>query len=220
MRIWKSTTLATLAWALLGTTAAWGMDPPGWFKDVSGWGKELAGWGKDLPGWGVQAGLALPLGSDLSTTVGSNLNLSLGGHRDWTLAPGQVFRARLDLAWYGVGTQSATSGGLTQEIRTRVKSEAFGADYLLHMPWLGERWSVAPGLAWIRWTVDSSNRLERSTGRFSPSGASSWTRQALSLTGTYRWDRQREAELRLVSSHYGYENLPTRTATLNFLWHF
>ena len=101
-----------------------------------------------------------------------------------------------------------------------MKSESLGADYLVPLAWRDGRWTLAPGLSLVRWTVSSSNRLERSTGRFVPSGASSWTRQALSLAGTYRWDRQREVELRLVASHYGYENLPTRTATCNFLWHF
>jgi len=199
MTIWKTTLALILPAALVGSVAAQDMSPPP---------------------WGVQAGFTMPMGSDLRTTVGSGLNPTLGVSRDWSWVEGQTLRGRLDLSWFAQGRQTSDTPVLHQEIRTRVKAAALGADYLVHAPCMGGRWSFGVGLGLIRWTVTSSNRLEQSNGLFLPAGSSSWTRTAESLVGTYRWNARLESELRIVSSHYGYENLPTRTASVNVLWHF
>ena len=174
----------------------------------------------ETPTWGVQGGLTVPMGSDLTVTTAGGLNPTLGVSADWSWVQGQTLRSRLDLSWFAQGRQTSDTPVLHQEIRTRVKTEAIGADYLFHAPCMGGRWSFGVGLGLIRWTVASSNRLEQSNGLFLPAGPSSWTRASQSLVGTYRWNARLESELRIVSSHYGYENLPTRTASVNVLWHF
>lgn len=199
MAIRKAFPALILSAALSGSVAARGLGPPG---------------------WGVQAGLPLPMGSDLRTTTGSGLDLGLGVHRDWSWAEGQTLRSRFDCAWFPQGRQASHTAVLLQEIRTRVKSEALGADYLFQASSLGGRWSFGAGLSLIRWTVDSSNRLEQANGLFIPAGASSWTRQGQSLVANYRRNRNTELEVRLVSSHYGYQNQPARTLSVNVLWHF
>ena len=174
----------------------------------------------EAPTWGAQGGLTLPVGSDLTVTTAGGLNPTLGVSADWSWIQGQTLRSRLDLSWFGQGRQLSSNGVLRQEILTKVRSESIGADYLFHAPCMGGRWSFGVGLGVIRWTVASTNRLEQSNGSFLPSGSSTWTRAAQSLVGTYRWSPRLESELRVVSSHYGYENLPTRTASVNVLWHF
>lgn len=174
----------------------------------------------EAPTWGAQAGLTLPAGSDLTVTTAGGLNPTLGVSADWSWRQGQTLRGRLDFGWFAQGRQTSDTPVLHQEMLTKVRSAGLGADYLFQAPCMGGRWSFGVGLGLIRWTVTSSNRLEQSNGSFVPSGSSTWTRTAQSLVATYRWNTRLESELRLVSSHYGYENLPTRTASVNVLWHF
>jgi hypothetical protein len=170
--------------------------------------------------WGLQVGSMIPVSHDLKLTTGSGLNLGLGAHADWLFRQDQILRARIDFECFGEGRQLSDMPGLHQEMRTTVKNESLGMEYIYHPPWQGGRWSAGAGICLIRWTVDSSNRLETSDGLFTPSGTSTWTREGLSLHAGYRLNPQAEIELRMVNSHYGYENQPTSVIALNLLWHF
>ena len=169
--------------------------------------------------WGLQVGLTTPVGSDLTTTTKKGLNPTLGVHSDWSWTAGQTLRARLELAWVQQGRQTSSNAILAQEMLTKVSSIALGADYLFQVP-RANRWALGGGLSLIRWSVDSTNRLQQNNGLFVPSGNSSWTRMGQNLVVSYRQSRHVEAELRFIASHYGYENQPTRTVSCNVLWHF
>lgn len=166
--------------------------------------------------YGLQVGLALPASSDLKATVGSGPNVSLGAHLAWARTEDQTLRARLDMQGFAQGNQAGDSAGLHQEMTTKVRNASLGLEYLVRQ----NRWSLGAGLYLIRWTVDSSNTLTAPDGQFAPSGSSTWIREGLGLISTYRLTKQADIELHLIASHFGQENLPTRMASFNLLWHF
>ncbi len=131
-----------------------------------------------------------------------------------------MVRGRAELGFFGKGTQVSDTPGLHQDMTTTVKNASLGAEYVFRPEWQRGRWSVGAGLYLIRWTVDSTNRLVTPVGAFTPSGSTTWTRQGLGVLAGYRWTERVELEFRIVSSHYGQENQPTRVASLNLLLHF
>jgi len=170
--------------------------------------------------WGVQLGLAQPGSGDLKVTAGSGLHATLGFHGEWALDEQQALRGRLDLTFFARGYQQGQAPGLSQELWTRVTADSLGAEYLFRPNALGGRWALGAGLYAIRWTVDSTQRLQTSGGTFAPSGSSTWTRQGLGVLAGYRWTSHAETELRFVTSHLGYQNQPARSTSLSLLWHF
>lgn len=177
-------------------------------------------WAVDPLNLGLQVGLAIPLTSDLKVTTSPGPAPSLGFYAEYPLSEAQALRARLDWTFFPQGTQVSDSPGLRQQLDTSVKSESLAVDYLVHPSWLNRRWSLGGSVSLIRWTVDSSNRLETPVGVFVPSGSSDWTRAGWGLLTNYRWADQAEVEFRFVASHFGQQNLPARVASLNLLLHF
>jgi len=170
--------------------------------------------------WGVQTGLQAPLQGDLRFTTGSGLNPELGLHADWNASPDWSLRTRLDLAWFSSGDQQSTALPIQQAIHTRVRNGALGEEWLYRPARLGGAWEFGAGLYLVRWTVASTDRLQTADGSFVASGSSTWTRAGQGALAGYRWNRHLETELRFLFSHYGYENQPTRVASMNVLWHF
>ncbi len=170
--------------------------------------------------YGLQLGLAVPSSNDLRVTTGAGLNPTLGAHGEWRFNQKHALRVRIDLQGFNRGEQVSDSPGVHQEIGTKVRNKSLGGEYLQQLPFDGQRWSLGAGLHLVRWTVASTSRIEQPGGAFAFSSTSSWTRQGQSLFGSYRWDKRTELELRLMSSHYGYQNQPARTLSLNLLWHF
>lgn len=170
--------------------------------------------------WGVQAGLRMPLQSDLRVTTGSGLDPSLGVHGDWNFREGQTLRVRLDLGAFSSADQVQPGPPYQQAIHTRVKDTALGAEYLYRPALLGGAWTVGGGAYLIRWKVDSTEQLVLPAGAIQASSASSWTREGLGGLVAYRWNRHLDTEVRAIFSHYGYENQPARLASFNVLWTF
>lgn len=174
----------------------------------------------DAPRWGAQVGLAFPLQSDLQVTSGSGLNPTVGAHLDWAVGKCAALRTRGDLGWFSSANRTGTDPAFQQSIHTHVRNAALGEEILFRPNVLGQAWVVGAGVYLIRWTVDSTNQLDTASGSFTPSGSSSWNREGLALLAGYEWNRHTETELRFISSHYGYQNLPARMATLNLVWTF
>ena len=170
--------------------------------------------------WGLQVGMGLADSNDLKVTTGPGLNPSLGVVGEWQFLKDQALRLRVEFGFFNEGTQVSEAPGLHQEMTTTVKNASLGAEYVLRPAWQGGRWSVGGGLYLIRWTVDSTNRLVTPAGSFTPSGSTTWTRQGLGVLAVYQLTERAELEFRIVSSHYGQENQPTRVASLNLLLHF
>ena len=169
-------------------------------------------------GFGVHAGLAFPAGDDLRMTAKTGVNL--GVNASWTLGTSSDLRARLDLLSLAEGHQDVVTP-LVQHLDTKVQGLSVGCEYLYRLENSGGRWAVGPGIYFIRWSVESTNRVTvTGAGVAQNSGTSHWNRVGLGLLGTYRITRQLEAETRWISSHYGYENLPARFGTLGLLWRF
>jgi hypothetical protein len=166
--------------------------------------------------FGMQVGLQVPASPDLRLTGGSGLSPTLGAIVDWGTREDFALRLRLDLARFREGQQVVDAPGLHQVITTKVRNESLGVEQLFYF----DRWSMGLGAYGIRWSVDSTNRLEAATGAFEQSGSSSWTRLGLGLMAGYRWTKHAEVELRFVSSHYGQENQPTSVVSLNLVWTF
>jgi len=172
------------------------------------------------PVLGVQAGLGIPLQGDLRVTTGSGWAPSVGLHMDWLPCQSATVRTRVDLGSYPSADRTRSYATYQQSIHTRVKDEALGGEILCHPEPLGEAWSIGAGIYLIRWTVDSTNTLTTATGSFAPSGSSKWTREGLGILASHNWNHHLETELRMIASHYGYQNLPVRFTELNLLWHF
>jgi hypothetical protein len=172
--------------------------------------------------WGLQGGLLVPASADLRLTSRSGLNATLGARVEWRASEGwgsrehETLRLRLDLERFREAQQVTDSPGLHQVITTKVHNESLGVEQLFYV----DRWSMGLGAYGIRWHVDSTNRLETTTGTFAPSSSSSWTRLGLGLMTGYRWAEHAEVELRFVSSHYGQENQPASVVSLNLVWTF
>jgi len=177
--------------------------------------------GLPLPGaWGVGAGLLAPLPGDLRVTTGAGLDFDLGLHADWQVRPGQAVRAVLDAGWYSGADRQHADPSLAQSLSTRVSNEALGAEYLWRPARLGGDWELGAGLYLIRWRVASVNQLATAGGTFTPSGTSTWTREGLGVLAGRWWNPHLETVAKVQLSHYGYENQPTRVASLNVLWQF
>ena len=194
--------LVPLLGLVLGTSQAWGTDGPG------------------PVACGIQAGLAFPAGDDLKITTGSGLNPALGIQVNWSLDNGDDLRARLDALAFTPGQQEVQVP-LRQRIETRVQAQAMGGEYLFRPGGRQGRWALGAGLYLIRWSVASTNTLfmggqDPVQGR----GMSRWTRESLGLVGSRRLTRRLDAEIRWLSSHYGYQNLPVYFGTAGLLWHF
>lgn len=169
---------------------------------------------------GVSAGLLLPLQGDLRVTTGSGLNPVLGLHGDWVPAGGPTLRSVLEFGRFQGQDQGAVGAGLRQDLHTRVSLGLMGEEVLLRPAALGGRLGFGVGLYLVRWQVDSSLQLADQTGAVTPSGSSHWSRQGQGLLAGFRANPHLEYQLRLLFSHYGYENQPARVAALTVLWHF
>lgn len=169
---------------------------------------------------GVQVALAVPLEGDLRTTTGTGLAPSVGLHLDWKTCSKVILRGRVDLGAFPSADRDGTYLPFQQSIHTRVKDQSLGGEVLFSPSQFGEDWSLGAGLYAIKWTVDTTNHLVTPTGSFVPSGSSSWTREGLGLLANHRWADHLEGGVRVVVSHYGYQNLPARFAELNLLWTF
>lgn len=169
-------------------------------------------------GFGVQGGLVLPSGDDLRMTAATGMDL--GVHITWAVNDFNEIRPRLELISFAKGHQDV-SAPLVQHLDTNVQGFAMGCEYLYRINGYSGRWATGGGLYLIRWSVDSTNRVSTVGGGVTQASSSShWTREGLGLVGTYRMTPRLEAEARWISSHYGYQNLPARFATLGLLWRF
>jgi len=169
-------------------------------------------------GFGVQGGLALPSGDDLQVTAGTGLDLGL--HVSWAINDFNEIRPRLDLMTFAHGHQDMATP-LQQHLDTKVQGLSLGCEYLYRFQCSAGRWGAGAGIYFIRWSVDSINRVTvAGAGVAQVTGTSHWTREGLGLVGTYRITPHLEGEARWISSHYGYENLPARLGTLGLLWRF
>jgi len=174
----------------------------------------------EAPAFGVQAGLTVPLQSDLRVTTGDGANPTLGFHADWALRGGAVLRTRLDVGLFSSADRSSATPAFQQTLHTRVRAGVMGAEYLLRPSDEVPVFTVGAGLYLIQWNVNSTNTMITPTGSFAPESSSTWTREGLGVLALYRWNRHAETELKVIFSHYGYENLATRMVTLNVLWNF
>jgi len=170
--------------------------------------------------WGVGCGLMAPLPSDLRVTTGAGPDLDLGLHADWQVRPGQAVRTVLDAGWYSGAERLHAEPTLAQALATRVSDEALGAEYLWRPARFGGDWELGAGLYLIRWRVASVNQLTTAGGTFTPSGTSTWIREGLGILAGRWWNPHLETVAKVQLSHYGYENQPTRVASLNVLWQF
>ena len=173
-----------------------------------------------MPCLGLELGLAIPAARDLKLPTGPSPAPSLGLLGEYPLGEAQKFRARVEWTFFPQGTQVSDSPGLRQQLDTSVKSESLAVDYLVHPSWLNRRWFLGVSAGLVRWTVDSSNRLETPAGVFAPSGSSHWTRAQWGVLSNYQWTDRAELEFRFMASHFGQQNLPARVASLNLLLHF
>ena len=173
------------------------------------------------PAFGVQAGLTVPLQSDLQVTTGATVNNpTLGFHADWALRGGAVLRTRVDVGLFASADRSSATPAFQQTLHTRVRAGVMGAEYLFRPSAEVPVFTVGAGVYLIQWNVNSTNVMVTPTGVFAPESSSTWTREGLGVLALYRWNRHAETELKVICSHYGYENLATRMVTLNVLWNF
>lgn len=172
----------------------------------------------DAPWIGVQAGAAAPLGEELRTTAGTGF---LGGlHLDWNLDPTHAVRPRVDFMTFGGRHQSATLP-VIQHIDTNVQAVSLGAEFLFRNDGPRGKWALGPGIYAIRWSVKSTNQVDiPGAGTARLSGTSHWTRAALGFAVTRRFRPGLELEARWIASHYGYEDLLARVATVGVNWTF
>ena len=175
----------------------------------------------EAPTFGVQAGLTVPLQGDLRSTTGASAsNPNLGFHADWILWDGAVLRTRLDVGLFSSADRTSTTPAFQQTLHTRVRDGAMGAEYLFRPCAEVPVFAVGAGVYLIQWNVNTTNTMVASGGSFAPASSSTWTREGLGVLALYRWNRHAETELKVIYSHYGYENLATRMVTLNVLWNF
>jgi hypothetical protein len=194
--------LVPLLGVVLGTTRAWGSDPP---RPVT---------------FAIQAGLAFPAGNDLKITTGSGLNPALGIQMNWSLNDGDDLRTRLDAFAFTQGRQEVQVP-LIQTLETKIQAQALGEEYLFRPGGLQGRWTVGAGLYLVHWSVASTNSLSISgQGTVQGKGTSRWTREGLGLVASCRLTHRLDAEVRWLSSHYGYQNLPVYFGTAGLNWHF
>lgn len=170
--------------------------------------------------FGLQAALVIPVGDDLRITTGSGPGFALGVHARWDFNEFHGLRPRLDLYTFSRGQQEVVVPQV-QRIETKVQGIALGVEYLYRPKGNQGSWAVGGGLYAIRWSVESSNRLDVPVGGTAgAAGTSRWTRAGLGLVSAYRFTPRLEAEVRWISSRYGYENLPANMATAGLLWRF
>ncbi|MBP1629037.1 MAG: hypothetical protein H6Q00_3512 [Holophagaceae bacterium] len=177
---------------------------------------------ESLPGcsFGIQAGVAIPAGRDLGVTVGSRLNGAVGVHATWSIGDHHGIRPRLDLWDFSQGHQEVLTP-FAQQIETKVQGIALGGEYLYRPGGLRGRLAAGGGLYLIRWSVDSTNRLDGSTGGTAQaSGTSHWTRDGVGLVVSFRLTPRLDGEARWIFSSYGYEDLPANLCTAGLLWRF
>ena len=175
----------------------------------------------EVSSWGVQAGLSVPLQSDLRVTTGDSVNNpTVGFHADWALRGGAILRTRLDLGLFSSADRSSNTPAFQQDLHTRVRAGIMGVEYLLRPSAEVPVFTVGAGVYLIQWNVNSTNTMVTPDGAFAPVSSSTWTREGLGVLALYRWDRHAQTELKVIFSHYGYENLATRMVTLNVLWNF
>jgi hypothetical protein len=171
-------------------------------------------------GVGLQAGLALPLPSDLTHTTSTGLNPSVGVHLDLRFMENHTLRLRVDSGSFSEGKQVSDGPVFKQVLRTKVKDTALGVEALYHPLALNPPWHIGVGIYAIRWTVASDEVLSVPNGTLPAASTSSWTREGLGVVCGYRIGTHLETDLRLITSRYGYEKQAVRVASLNLLWHF
>lgn len=165
---------------------------------------------------GIQAGLAVPSG-DLTVTTGTPPDVTAGIHADF--AAGRQGRVRtLAELWFFPGARHHVEGPLAQTLDTTVRGQVLGAEYL-HC--FGKRFSLGGGAYLVRWSVASTNTFTLAkAGSSMEAGTSHWYRAGFGLGAALRLTPHLEAQVRWVTSHYGYENLPVGVVLGGVVWNF
>lgn len=173
------------------------------------------------PGFGVQGGVVLAKSYDLRKTTGDGLPLTLGIHYDLPFHGRLLVRPRIEYWLFPRGLESTTGSPLSQGMETRVRALAYGGDCLYRLPGTARSLAAGVGLYLIRWSVNSQDWLSDNAGdTAATSGKSHWNRQGLSVLANWRLTPRLEAEVRMMRSHYGYENLRADVLLGGVSWHF
>ncbi len=177
--------------------------------------------------WGVQGALGLSTG-DLKDTADQGLSLNLGGHMDYAVMPGHTLSTRLDGLFFQAARKrsSGSTGGnpWTHDLQTKVQGWTLGAEYILQLFKADSRVSVGGGVHLVRWTVDSTDTLDITTpgggGRVVDSSNPSWTKVGISLVAGYQISPKVRAEVRVLSSSYGWEGERVQVGQFGLSWTF
>jgi hypothetical protein len=177
--------------------------------------------------WGVQGSLGFPTG-DLKDTAGSGLCPGLGVHADFNLSANQTIRARLDGLFFRSARKDSagTSGGnpWVRTLETKAQGWALGAEYLTRPFQKEPRLRLGIGLNLVKWSLDTTSSLTMTsgtnTGTVVAGSTPTWTKVGVSALATYQLSPRWSAEVRILSSSYGWEGERVQVGQLGLAWTF
>lgn len=177
--------------------------------------------------WGVQGSLGFSTG-DLKDTAGSRPCLGIGVHADYHLSADQTIRARLDaLLFRSAHKESAGISAGNPWVRTldtKAQGWALGAEYLVRPFQREPRLRLGGGVNLVRWSLDSTSDLAitagENTGTVVLGSRPTWTKVGVSALVTYQISSHLSAEVRLLSSSYGWEGERVQVGQLGLAWTF
>jgi hypothetical protein len=177
--------------------------------------------GRSAIGFGVQGGLALPQG-DLALTAGKAVNLTAGLHGDYLFGQGTGRIRTLAEYWaFSGNSQDSNGASFTQHLDTRVHAQVLGVEFGHRVFGPKSPLTVHAGIYLVGWSVASTDTLGLpGAGSTTASGTSRWSRAGAGVGLSCAVSSHLDAQVRWVSTHYGYENLPVGILLAGMVWDF